>query len=120
MKVAVTVRGEELDAAVEMRFGRAPGFLIVDTESNDSEYLDNASGVDAPQGAGIQAAKRIADRGAQVLLTGHCGPNAFRALQAAGIRVCTGLTGGTARDAVRQFQAGSLHEAQTADVQGHW
>jgi predicted Fe-Mo cluster-binding NifX family protein len=118
--IAVTVRGKGLDAMVEMRFGRAPGFLIVDNESGEVEYLDNASGVGAPQGAGIQAAKQIADRGAQVLLTGHCGPNAFRALQAAGIRVCTGLTGGTARDAVERFQAGGLHEAQAADVQGHW
>lgn len=62
----------------------------------------------------------MADQGNQVVLTSHCGPNAFRALHAAGVRVYTGLTEGTIREAVTQFQAGLLHEAAEADVQPHW
>ncbi len=120
MKVAVTVQGRDLDAAVDPRFGRAAGFLIVDTASGALEYLDNTSGIGAAQGAGIEAARRIAERGAHVLLTGHCGPNAYRALQAAGIKVCSGLAGGNAREAVEQYEAGTLPEATGADVQGHW
>jgi len=58
--------------------------------------------------------------GVQVIVTGHCGPNAFRALQAAGIRGYTGLTGGGIREAVERFKVGALQEVTTADVQGHW
>jgi predicted Fe-Mo cluster-binding NifX family protein len=62
----------------------------------------------------------MAADGVQVVLTDHCGPNAFRALQAAGIRVYTGLKGGSVCEAVERFKAGALQEATAADVQGHW
>jgi predicted Fe-Mo cluster-binding NifX family protein len=120
MKIAVTMQGPGLDGPVDLRFGRASGFLIVDTDTDAAEYLDNRAGGEAAQGAGLQAAKRIADSGAEALVTGHCGPNAFRALQAAGIRVYTGLAGGSAREAVTRFRAGRLSEAGAPDVRGHW
>ena len=120
MKLAVTARGRELDSPVDVRFGRTGGFLVVDIETGNFEYLDNSEASGAGQGAGIQAARLMAAHGVQVVLTGHCGPNAFRALQAAGIRVCTGLTGGSIREAIEQFKAGALQEATGADVQGHW
>jgi len=120
MKIAVTVQGTGLDDPVDPRFGRAAGFLVVEAETGEATYLDNRAGGDAAQGAGLQAAKRIADSGATVLVTGHCGPNAFRALQAAGIRVFTGVDGGSVREAVARYQAGQLSEAGTPDVKGHW
>jgi predicted Fe-Mo cluster-binding NifX family protein len=120
MKIAVTVQGSGPEARVDARFGRAGGFLVVETDTGETEYLDNGAGAGAAQGAGPQAAKRIADRGVHVLLTGHCGPNAFRALQAAGIRVCTGLTGGSAMDAIARFRDGRLAETTAPDVQGRW
>ena len=120
MKLAITTGGADMDALVEVRFGRATGFVVVETDTGNFQYLDNSEASSAGQGAGIQAARLMAAHGVQVVLTGHCGPNAFRALQAAGIRVCTGLTGGTVREAVEQFKAGTLEEARAADVQGHW
>jgi predicted Fe-Mo cluster-binding NifX family protein len=120
MKLAVTARGTQLDSPVDIRFGRAEGFLVVDLDAGTVEYVPNGEAAAAGQGAGIQAAKLMATHGVQVVLTGHCGPNAFRALQAAGIRVCAGLTGGSIREAVEQFKAGALQEAAGADVQGHW
>jgi predicted Fe-Mo cluster-binding NifX family protein len=120
MKIAVTVQGPGLDAPVDVRFGRAAGFLVVETESGETTYLDNGAGAGAAQGAGPQAAKRIADCGVEILLTGHCGPNAFRALQAAGIRVWTGVTDGSAMDAIARFRDGRLAETTAPDVRGHW
>jgi predicted Fe-Mo cluster-binding NifX family protein len=120
MKIAVTVQGPGLDGLADERFGRAAGFLIVETDTNEVEYLDNRAGLDTTHGAGPQAAKRIADSGARILITGHCGPNAFRALRAAGIRVFTGIAGGTAREAIARYQAGQLSEASGPDVGGHW
>ena len=58
-------------------------------------------------------------RGASAVLTGHCGPKAFRALTAVGIDIYTGASG-TARDALDQLEAGKLERATEADVGGHW
>lgn len=120
MIIAVTARGVDLDAGVDVRFGRAATFVIVDTDTGTVRALDNREASGAGQGAGIQAAQLMSANGIQVLLTGHCGPNAYRALRAAGIRVYTGLVEGTVREAVERFQAGLLHEAAGADVQPHW
>ena len=87
MKIAVTSKGMTLDDEIDPRFGRAPYILIVDTESLAVEALDNSENVNAFKGAGIQAATMVADKGAEVLLTGYCGPNAFKTVQAAGMKV---------------------------------
>jgi predicted Fe-Mo cluster-binding NifX family protein len=77
---------------------------VVDTETLDVEAIENA-GRAAPGGAGIQAAELLAGRAISHLLTGSCGPNAQKALQAAGIAIVSGCTG-TAREAIERFKAG--------------
>ncbi len=119
MKVAVTSQGPDLSSAVDPRFGRAKYFVIVDAESGGFEAVDNAQNLNAPQGAGIQAAQNVSAKGAGVLITGHCGPNAFRTLSAAGIKVLTGAEG-TVSEALEKFKAGELKESEGADVEGHW
>jgi len=120
MIIAVTARGVDLEAAVDPRFGRAAAFVVLDTDTGTVRALDNREASVAGQGAGIQAARLMADQGVHAVLTGHCGPNAYRALHAAGVRVYTGVAEGTVQDAVKQFQAGLLQEAAEADVQPHW
>lgn len=119
MKVAITVNGPGNDPQVDPAFGRAPGFFIVDDETGASEYIDNAQNLNAAQGAGIQAAQTVARAGVRVLLTGNCGPKAFRALEAAGITVYDGVSG-TALRAVEQLKQGTLTPAAGPNVQGHW
>jgi predicted Fe-Mo cluster-binding NifX family protein len=119
MKVAVTATGTDLDSPVDPRFGRAPYILIVDSETMAIEALDNQENMNALKGAGTQAAMLVSDRGAEVLLTGHCGPNAFRALQAANIGVANNATG-TVRQAVEAYKNGKLPLADESDVEGHW
>ena len=99
MKIAVTSKGKDLDAAVDPRFGRAAYIIVVDTDSLEFEVLDNTENVNAFKGAGIQAATMISNKDAQVLLTGFCGPNAFKTLEAANIKVVDDVNG-TVRDAV--------------------
>lgn len=106
-KVAITVQGDSLDDPVDPRFGRAAGFLIVDTESMQSEFLSNATTTEMASGAGIQAAQMIADSGAKLLLTGRIGPKALRALGAAGIRAIEDMDGLTARQAVLRLSESS-------------
>ena len=83
MRIAVTSRGETLDSPIAPRFGRAAGFVIVDTVSGESSFCDNVQNLNAAQGAGIQAAQNVARHGVDCVITGHCGPKAFRTLAAA-------------------------------------
>ncbi|KJS02404.1 MAG: dinitrogenase iron-molybdenum cofactor biosynthesis protein [Desulfobulbaceae bacterium BRH_c16a] len=119
MKIAVTAKGKFLTDAVDPRFGRAPYILIVDTETLEFEALDNSVNVNAFKGAGIQAATMVADKGAQVLLTGYCGPNAFRTVEAAGIKVVSDVAG-TVREAIETFKGGQVAYSAGPNAEGHW
>jgi predicted Fe-Mo cluster-binding NifX family protein len=119
MKIVVTADGETLDAPVDQRFGRAAKFIVYDSVTKKLQVVDNSQSLDAAQGAGIQAAETISRLGAECLLTGHCGPKAFRALSAAGIRVCSGASG-TVAEAIASFETGRLAQTAGADVDGHW
>jgi predicted Fe-Mo cluster-binding NifX family protein len=119
MKVAVTARGIDLDSEVDPRFGRAPYILIVDTETMEFESLDNSENVNAFKGAGIQAATMVAEKGSEVLLTGYCGPNAFKTVQAAGMKVISDVTG-TVEQAVKTFLSGNVQYSENANTEGHW
>jgi predicted Fe-Mo cluster-binding NifX family protein len=119
MKIAVTSKGKTFDSPVDPRFGRAAYILIVDTESLVFEVLDNSENVNAFKGAGIQAATMISDKGVKALLTGFCGPNAFKILNAANIDVANDING-TINDVVRAFKQGTIRFADNANVEGHW
>ena len=114
MKIAVTAIGPSLDAAVEPRFGRCPYFLIIDPDSLSFESVENPNAA-LGGGAGIQSAQLIAEKGAEVVLTGNCGPNAYQTLSAAGIGVVIGCSG-TARGVVEQFKAGRLSPTSQPNV----
>ena len=119
MKIAVTAKGTTLDTEVDPRFGRAAYFLIVDTETLEFEVVDNSENLNAFKGAGIQAATAVANKGAEVLLTGFCGPNAFKTLAAAGVKVANDAKG-TVKEAVAAFNDGKLALADDANTDGHW
>jgi len=119
MKVVVTAQGPGLDSPVDPRFGRARYFVLVDTESGELVSHDNVQNLNAPQGAGIQAAQAVARLGAEAVLTGHIGPKAFATLQAGNVAVYTGAAGSVA-EAIEQWRNGRLDPADRADVQGHW
>ena len=104
---------------MDPRFGRAARFLIYDLEEGTFELIDNAQNLGAAQGAGIQSAETVLRAGADALVTGHCGPKAFRVLSAAGIAIYnTQLE--TVAAALAAYQAGELRAAESADVEGHW
>ena len=119
MKVMVTAQGSDLDSPVDPRFGRARYFLLVNTDSGEFTAHDNTQNLNALQGAGIQAAQAVARLGTEAVLTGHVGPKAFAALEAAGIAVYTGASG-SVREALGQLAGGQLRLAAKADVEGHW
>jgi len=119
MKVAVTAKGVLLSDEVDPRFGRAPYILIVDTETMNFDAINNSENVNAFKGAGIQAATMISEKGAEVLLTGYCGPNAFKTIEAAGIKVVSDVTG-TVKEAVSSFLTDPVEYSKGANAEGHW
>jgi predicted Fe-Mo cluster-binding NifX family protein len=119
MKIAFTTSGETLNAPLDSRFGRAPKFLVYDLSKNTFEAIDNQQNLNAVQGAGIQAAETIARSGVDCLVTGHCGPKAFRVLSAARIKIYN-TNAATVAEALEQFRSGQLTSARSADVEGHW
>jgi predicted Fe-Mo cluster-binding NifX family protein len=60
----------------------------------------------------------VADKDAKTVLTGNCGPNAFRTLEAAGIEVVIGATG-TVREAVEAYKRGDLKATGGPNVESH-
>ncbi len=119
MKVAITSKGVLLDSEVDPRFGRAPYIVVVDTETMDFEAVDNSGNVNAFKGAGIQAATMVCEKGAEVLMTGYCGPKAFATLQAGGVKVVDDVTG-TIRDAVATIKSGKVTYSTAANKEAHW
>jgi predicted Fe-Mo cluster-binding NifX family protein len=108
-----------MDSPVDPRFGRARYFILVDTDTGEQSAIDNQVNLNAAQGAGIQAGRRVVELQAEAVLTGHVGPKAFSVLAASGVSIYTGATG-TVGEAVEQFKTGQLQRAEAASVQGHW
>ncbi|MEM2904779.1 MAG: NifB/NifX family molybdenum-iron cluster-binding protein [Candidatus Bathyarchaeia archaeon] len=116
MKVAVSATGPGLDAQVDPRFGRCQHFVIVDVDAMTFEAIPNTN-AGAMSGAGIQAAQAVANKGVGAVITGNVGPNAYRVLSTAGVRIFTGAFG-TVREAVEKFKAGQLRETTTPGPAG--
>ncbi len=102
MKIAVSGAGDSLDATVDERFGRCPYFVFVESETMAYEAVPNP-GAEAMGGAAPRAAQILAEKNADVVITGAVGPNAERSLAALGVKIATDISGTTVGEAVRNF-----------------
>ncbi len=119
MIVVFTTSGTDISGPLDSRFGRAPKFLAYDLDAGTYKVVDNQQNLNAASGAGIQSAESVANLGANALVTGHCGPKAFRVLRSAGIAVFN-TDAQTVAEALELYRSGKLTEAKSADVDGHW
>jgi predicted Fe-Mo cluster-binding NifX family protein len=92
MKLAITVDVPRIEARFERRFGRCAYFLVIDTETRVWESFRNPA-ADASGGAGTQAAQFLSSQGVETIISGDFGPNAFTALEAAGIQMYSAQKG---------------------------
>ena len=120
MKIAVTSKGPNIDSEVDPRFGRAAYIVFVDSDTLAFDAFDNSENVKALKGAGIQAASVVSEKGAEVLITGYCGPNAFKALKAGKVGVAQNAEGTTVRAAVEAYKAGKLSLVDEPNTEGQW
>ena len=114
MKLAISSNGTGLDSAIDPRFGRCAYYIVYDLDNDTFDTVENKSRM-AAGGAGIQSAQAVADLKADAVITTNIGPNAFRVLETAGIKVYSGLTG-SVKQAIEDFKKGSLGTAKSPNV----
>jgi predicted Fe-Mo cluster-binding NifX family protein len=118
MKIILTTTSPNLDSEVDPRFGRGGYFLVVDSDLPEWEAHPNP-GVGAAGGAGTLAAQFVANQKARAVISGDFGPNAYNALDAAGIEMYLFGTSRTGREAIERFKAGNLERVGAPTGLGH-
>ena len=119
MKISISCKEKSLSGEVSPQFGRAPYFAIHDLDTGETEYINNTQTLNSASGAGIQSARHVVDADVSALLSGHCGPKAFRTLQAGDIKIYVNVSG-TVQEAIEKYKSGTMTPVEDADVEGHW
>ncbi len=117
MKIAVASSGKDLDSPINPRFGRCSYFLIVETETNDFEVVEN-SAAQAFRGAGISAAQMVVNKGVKAVIAGNFGPNALNVLQTSGVKIFGVGSEKSVKEVLESYKAGKLEEIKTSDMIG--
>ncbi len=107
MKILIPVDEQIKDTDVCMSFGRAPYYLMYNTEDFSYEFIKN-TGAASQGGAGIQAAQLVVDSQAEVLLTPRCGKNAADIILGAGMKVYKTLNPSVQYN-IKEFLEGRLN-----------
>jgi predicted Fe-Mo cluster-binding NifX family protein len=120
MKIVITTTSPSIESAVDPRFGRGAYFLVVDSDTLEWQAHANPA-INASGGAGVQAAQFVAGHGAQAVISGDFGPNAYNALAAAGIPMFLAPAGEalTARDLLVRYRQGELKQVTAPTGPGH-
>ena len=114
MKLCVTSTGKEIEARIDPRFGRAPWFFIIDTDTGISTAIENTAATQG-QGAGISAAQIVVDEKVDAILTGRVGPNSMNVLQTSNIKLFEGVSSqDTVSQALAKFKDGTYNENASA------
>lgn len=109
MKIAIPVDEQKLDSPICISFGRAPYFLIYDTENKASSFIDNSVAASSQGGAGIKAAQVVVDQKVDVLLTPRCGENAAEVFKSANVQIFK-TTSTVVTQVIEEFLNGNLSE----------
>jgi predicted Fe-Mo cluster-binding NifX family protein len=119
MRIAIPVDDKTMETTVCISFGRAPYFLIYDTESKESNFVNNNAAA-SQGGAGIKAAQKVADSNVNALLTPRCGDNAAEVIKAAHIKMFKTIND-SIQDNIEAFDEGKLTllEEINAGFHGH-
>lgn len=80
MKVVITSLGDNLKSKLDLRFGRSAWLCIYDTETQKAEFIKNEN-MDTNGGAGTKTAEKIAELGANRVISGDFGPKAKALLE---------------------------------------
>lgn len=117
MKICISSKGNSMDSIMDPRFGRAAYFVIADTNSMESEIIENSAAASGG-GAGVTSGQLMSDKGVEALITGNVGPNAMNVLKAADIEIYSGESR-SVEENIEAFKKGLL-EKITTTVPSHF
>jgi len=117
IKICISATGDNLDAFLDPRFGRAMFFLIINSEGRLIKAIKN-TGKQAMRGAGVTAAQIVTDEKVNVIITGNIGPNASMVLSASKIKIFVGIPETPILDIIKKYQEDKLQQAIEAKVSG--
>lgn len=119
MRIAVPVDENNENTGVSVSFGRAPYYMVFDTDTQKAEFVVNTA-AESAGGAGIMAAQIIVNQKSNVVLTERCGKNAAEILIAGAVKIYRSEAG-SAMENVKAFIQGSLSELKEihAGYHGH-
>lgn len=117
MKVIVSSAGSEIESPVSPVFGRAPYYLLVDTEDMSSQSYSNPATAQS-SGAGVEASQFVLEKKPDAVISSNIGPNAYRVLQAAEIP-CFNVEEGTVKEAVEAYRKDELSLLGQANARSH-
>jgi len=80
MNIVITSSGNNLNSKFDLRFGRSAWFCIYNTEDKSIEFIENEN-KDINGGAGTKTAAKVAELGAQKVISGDFGPKAKSMLE---------------------------------------
>jgi len=109
--------GSGNEAPVYGHFGSAPGFVIVDTEKETFEIVENA-GKEHEHGH-CDPFQSLQAQSVEALITGGIGRRALQLLREQGIKVYGAQGERTAAEAVKGFRDGRLQEISFDDACAH-
>lgn len=75
MKLAIALKENDYNSSVDERFGRAPFFIIVDSDTKEFEIIENEA-KDEATGAGLKAVKNLLKYEIDIIIAGEIGPKA--------------------------------------------
>ncbi len=107
MIIAIPLNEPSLAGGICRSFGRAPYFLIHDSEQKKDLFLANEAAQSRDGAGGVRASQTIVDHRADVLLTPRCGGNAAFILQAARVKIYQ-TEGDSVADNLAAFAKGEL------------
>lgn len=117
MKIAISAHQATNDTPFSERFARCDYFIIYNTENNEWNAIENPA-KDATGGAGTKVVQFLSENNITSVITGHYGPNAFKALKIASIKAYEAKEG-TPEELYNQFLANKLKQVFSATGPGH-
>lgn len=106
MKIVIPVNENSENSKVCQSFGRAPYFMVYNTDSKKSTFINNSAAA-SQGGAGIKAAQTVADQSVKALLTPRCGQNAADVITAANITIYKTVSD-SIKESIKSFLDGKL------------
>ena len=113
MKIVISATGKDIESNIDVKFGRAPFFLIVDTKTKEVKVIENTVR-DRSSGVGITVGNIVAKEEIDAVITTDIRPFAFETFEQCGIRIYQAE--GRIKDAIRIFEEGKLSEIKKATV----